>query len=402
MPYRIYLGPESRLKLLYSFPNSPNGSWSLATTILHWFNLTLSRDGLAALGARAAVQVEGPDSSPNYYLELDGPPRAAMQFPGYGARLPQFLNHGWDALNNVIPQLEASGKWDPDPDPEPPPYRPWRFFLPFGMAMLNQRSLQFFHYPPIRLLEEFQDYLYDPVPFRWNELLQANGVTNPADWPLYSTVMDATPIAAEDDQGSKQSTKGDPTFGLIPIQFFPDYQRAQVQLLLNTASSNEYFTIPIVVYGSHPNQIFSKLYGVPPMSAATASIIPGKKTAVLGTRHPYAFYAEAQGFETVGSGKIIPANCKKAQSMMVQDLAAARWQKLMADDPSRDPQQTFDEAQKYWNDPARAAEICALVQHEGSLLYPDPSKSLDFKFALSMSDAAAFCAAHNNDPCAAP
>ena len=83
-----------------------------------------------------------------------------------------------------------------------PPYAPRRFFLPLGMAMLNQKALLFFHYPPIRLLDTNQDYLNDPVPVRCEELLTANGVAA-ADLPLFNTVMDATPIGAEDDQGSK-------------------------------------------------------------------------------------------------------------------------------------------------------------------------------------------------------
>jgi hypothetical protein len=400
----IYLGRENRLALLYSYPNAPNGSWSLATTILHWFNLTLQRDGIAALGARASVRVEGPDDSPSYFLDLDGPPAAAASFHEYGKRLPQFLENGWDALNTVVPRIKADGKWDPDPDPEPPPYRPWRFFLPHGMAMVNQRSLQFFHYPPIRLLETFQDYLYDPVPFRWNELLAANGVTHAADLPLYSTVVDATPIAAEDDQGSKTSTKGDPEWGLIPIQYFANYQKAQVELLLNPAANSDYYTIPMVVYGGHPKSIFNQLYNVKlgVNVATTADIIPGEKTAVLGANHPYLFYwaAQSQGTNVdVGSGQILPQNCANAVKLMTQDLIVARWQKVMSDDPSQDPQAVLADATRHWSDPARAAEICALVQHEGSLLYPDP-RSLDFHFRLTMAQASDFCKAGNNDPCA--
>ena len=107
--------------------------------------------------------------------------------------------------------------------------------------MLNQRAVLFFHYPPIRLLDTNQDYLDDPVPVRCEELLTANGASN-ADLPLFNTVMDATPIGAEDDQGSKKA--GDKHWGLIPIQDFPDYQRAQVELLLNLSEHADY-TVPI-------------------------------------------------------------------------------------------------------------------------------------------------------------
>src|SRR5205823_1550959 len=111
-------------------------------------------------------------------------------------------------------------KWDPQG-------AGWRFFLPLGMPLLNQRSLQFFHYPPIRLLETMQDYLNDPVPVRWEELLAANGVAAEAERPLYEAVVDATPIAAPDDQGTQTLPDGT-TVHLIPIDYFHEYQKAQV------------------------------------------------------------------------------------------------------------------------------------------------------------------------------
>ncbi len=61
------------------------------------------------------------------------------------------------------------------------------------------------------------------------------------------------------------------------------------------------------------------------------------KTPVLGVNHPYRFYAQAQiddddpdtGY--VGSGKIVPKNCEGVVQLMKKDLAAARWQVLMAE-----------------------------------------------------------------------
>jgi hypothetical protein len=389
--YSISLGSADRLTLLFSYPNDPNSSETLADTILHWLSQTLQRDGLTERGASAAVRVEGT----SYFLDLDGPPLVAERFPEYFKRLPQLLSNGWDALTNIVPRLQAEGKWDPEKTGQ------WRFFLPLGLAMLSQRSLQFFHYPPIRLLNAMRDYLKDPVPDRWAELLEANGVASDAEAWLYETVVDATPIAAPDDQGSKKA--GDPHWGLIPIQYFTQYQRAQVNLLLNTAPNTDDHTIPIVVYGNHPNDVFSQLYGVRlgVNVATTAKIIPGKTTAVLGANHPYRFYATAQigNRSNVGSGKILPKNCQDAVSIMAQDLIVARWQKVMADDPSRDPQAVLSECTKYWHDSKRAAQICALVQHQGSLCYPDP-KSLNFQFNLSLDQAAAFCKKNKNDPCA--
>jgi hypothetical protein len=184
MTVRILLGSEQRVSNLYSFPNSPTCPWTLAETVKHWFDMSLERDGLAAKGARATVA----KTPKGCELTIIGPPGIESQLEAYAVRLPQFLENGSAALNTTIPKIKKAKRRDPSPDGPTPPYLPWRFFLPHGMAMLNQKALLFFHYPPIRLLETNQDYLDDPVPVRCYELLTANGVKD-TDLPLFNTVM---------------------------------------------------------------------------------------------------------------------------------------------------------------------------------------------------------------------
>src|SRR5436190_24364465 len=102
----IPLGSVDRLARLYSYPNLPTGAESLPTTILHWFNQTLKRDGLH--GAKAHVRVTGD----NFFLDLDGPADAQKAFPIYADRLPKLLDNGWQALTTIIPDLVAKGLWD--------------------------------------------------------------------------------------------------------------------------------------------------------------------------------------------------------------------------------------------------------------------------------------------------
>ena len=403
--YRIQIGKGDLLTQLFSFPNAATVSDTLAATVLYWFRQTLGNDGI---DARASIEA---NASNDYTLTLDADDALAPKLALYADRVPKFLANGRDAIAGSVSQIRADGKWDPISTDPPPSYRPWRFFMPLGMAMVNQKSVQFFHYPPIRLLEQTRNYLEDPVPARCFELLQANGV--PAgDLPLYNTVVDGAPIAAEDNQGSMQQYKGkavgDPTWGLIPINYFNAYQKAQVELLLNPVGSA--YTVPIVVYGAHPRQIFAKLYnidlGKPTKGSwqfvptpAIAEIIPGRKTPVLSANHPYNFYAEAQGFDTVGSGQFLSADrCKSATDILRGDLSVARWQQTMAQDPSLPPADVFNSCTSYWNDPARAGEVCALVRHEASLKYSDPV-TLAYSFALPLPDAAALCAKTANDPC---
>lgn len=402
-PLIIPLGSIDRVTQLFSYPNDPASSESLAHTVVHWFSQTLKNDGVNVM---AAVEVD----TEGFSLVLDGPDVRSAACSRYADRLPGFLLNG-DAALQTVAQIKADGKWDPSPDGPTPPYRPWRFFLPLGMPMVNQRSLQFFHYPPIRLLEQTRDYLDDPVPVRCFELLEANGVA-PGDLPLYNTVVDGAPIAAEDDQGSKKG--GDPDFGWMPIQYFAAYQKAQVQLLLNPAPGHEGFTVPIVVYGAHPRQVFQKLFNVNLGAsvnrrfvphADVVEILPGLKTPVVGANHPYMFYAQAQisptpGGSSVGSGHYASAGaCQGSTGIMRGDLAISRWQKVMADDPSQSPMDVLNACTAYWNDPAQAAQVCALARHQASLFYSDPV-SLAFRYNTSLTDAAAFCSTSNNNPCA--
>jgi hypothetical protein len=398
--HSIPLGPADRLVRLYSYPNKPGSTEVLADTILHWFNQTLVRDGLASQGANASVRCEGSA----YFLDLNGPPALEGDFATYAQRLPQFLENGWQALGVVDKLKKPSAKpKEPWPDWLDPPaenklWDPrnsgrWRYFLPLGMAMVHQKSLQFFHYPPIRLLDQMRDYQDDPVPVRLVELLKANGAPSDEEAWLNSVVMDGAPIAAPDDQGTiyfpgpYDPTK--PPVHLIPIDHFEEYQRAQTELLLNVSSVNEKYTVPIIVYGTPARETFGRLYmkgkKVSDSRAATVEVIKGKKTAVFGSGHPYAFFAQAQA--EVGSGSILPENWPTAVETMYTDLVVSRWQVEMSKDPTQDPNSVLEKCRAYWQADKQQATLHQLVLHQGSLFYPDPT-SLEFTFKLSMEDVA--------------
>ncbi|NTS77826.1 hypothetical protein HR060_13280 [Catenovulum sp. SM1970] len=407
----IPLGKEEQLIQLYSFPNIPGSKETLSETILHWFKQTLERDGFASKDnpATAEINVNGDD----YTLVITGPDA----IEGYKERLPKFHEDGLKALKVIEALKHETRTWPkgltiPTEDKvwDPQNTGQWRFFMSLGMAMLNQKALNFFHYPPIRLLDPMRDYLNDPVPVRLIELMAANGLTEKEDAWLYSTVMDGAPIAAPDNQGTQYIGEypNQTAVHLIPINAFHDYQRSQVELLLNTSQLNEAYTVPIVVYGSPACDAFSELYLAPddrlkPLQTRTVEIIKGKKTAVIGSSHPYRFYAQAQISDNteVGLGHILPGKCEGATKSMVDDLIVVRWQLTMAQDPTKDPETALKECKDYWQqrDADRDHKLCTLVQHQGSLYYSSPT-SLDFTFNKDMDEASAFCSAENNDPCA--
>ncbi len=407
----IPLGSSEQLTQLYSFPNIPGSGDTLSETILYWFRQTLKRDGFIEGDNKSIADIRVDDD--NYILEISGPD--AIQ--GYVTRLPEFLADGLAALG-VIEKLKSETTtwpkeleiptdnkvWDPQNTGQ------WRFFLSLGMAMLNQQALNFFHYPPSRLLNPMRDYLDDPVPVRLIELMEANGLATEQQAWLFSTVMDGAPIAAPDNQGTQYIGQypNQQSVHLIPINSFHQYQRAQVKLLLNTSAVNSNYTIPIVVYGTPACDVFATLYlekgdSLKPLQTKIVEIIPGKTTAVIGSSHPYRFYAQAQISDTtdVGLGYILPDKCQAVTKSMVDDLTVVRWQLLMAKDPTQDPRAVLDDCKSYWHnrDGARNHTLCSLVQHQGSLYYSSP-ESLEFTFKKSMQQAGDFCLVHDNNPCA--
>lgn len=379
----IDLGMEAELIELYSWPNIKGSKESLKSTILHWFNQTLKNDGYCGdKAATASIVVK----SKFYALHLTGP----KSLKGYQDHLPKFLNHGRAALKRIVEiqaedakraeKAKAKGAKPPKKHWDPRGVGDWRFFLPLGLPLINQRSVQFFHYPPIRLLETNRDYLDDPVPKRWEELLVANGI-KPENVALYEAVMDSVPVGASDEEGS---AKG----GGMPINDFVDYQKSQVELLLGEPNSDG-FTMPIVVYGANPRKRFWMSYKKGfPESVQTANtwgikdpqrvqIRDGCTTSVLAMNHPYSFFMDIQskkgddfipgvtGFWQAGAGK------------MLESLVAARWQKQMAATPSQDPIAVYKDCQAYWGTlddkyvpaakPQQREAAAALILHQGSL-----------------------------------
>jgi hypothetical protein len=381
----VSLGDADRLTQLYSCPNVPGSGATLSDTILHWFQQTLDRDGYVAQGVSASARQDGSSLVLDISAAGDLPPGVTT----YQTRLPSFLANGAAALFTDIPAIKTAGLWDPTSDG-------WRFMLPLGMAMVNPLGLQLFHYPPMNLLNPSQDYLNDAVPARWTELLEMNGAVDLGVQQRLNVVIDSAPIAASDDQGTNIS----PT--VTPTDFFKNYQLAQLTTLLTPSALSPAYSIPLMVYGAPARGVFSELFGVSLAvnQAATVEIVSGLTTPVLAANHPYYFYAQAQGFKTVGSGKLLPANCAGAQKIMVQDLIAAGWQLSMAFDPTQDPASVLKTYTTLWTDPSFAAIVCTLVQHQASLFYPTGNPAT-FTFQLSIEAAAEFCLAHNSNPCAA-
>ena len=375
----IPLGRADRLATVFSYPNRPGDPEPLAATILHWLGQTLVRDGLKA--SMAEVDVEGGD----YVLQLDGPSEGENR--AYAQRIPELVRIGSEVASGPVQQLKSRQVWCTDgklrPLWDPNATGLWRFFLTLGVGLVNHRTLQFFHYPPARLLDPLRDSMQDPVTLRCKDLLIANGV-KPDETKHYETRVNSTPIAAPDDQGTApKDPAADPMVGgLIPIGYFRKFEGEMIRNLLTPHATAKGHTIPMTAYGSEPRQQLGGL-SLRPDKAVVVELLPGLKTAVLGSNHPYRFYAEAQGGSTVGSGTMLPGKDAICTELQQDDLAVVRWQVQMAKDPSQDPWRVIREAQDFWKAKAQQDRVAALVRRHGSLQYDDPA-GFRFRFLLRL------------------
>lgn len=389
---------DDELKIVYSYPNIPRSREPLEDTILHWFGQTLERDGLCR--DMATIVKKGG----KMVIRLDGPTK--QENARYAKRLPGLLQIGLEAHERIEKVVKPNGKWDPTKTKD------WRFFLTLGVGIANFRTLQFFHYPPARLLNPLRDSMQDPVTVRCRDLLQANGVVYDREnnqrneTRLYETRINSTPIAAPDDQGSPQppyrkGVKPDPiSRGYIPVEYFTDFQMKMIQLFLHPHPTVDGYTIPMIVYGRNPRrQLAGQWMG--PDCAAVLQMLPAVKgswqpsvdgdnylkTPVLGSNHPYLFYAKAQIDKKrkweVGSAHLVPENVDACVSVMQDDLAVTYWQVKMAENPAQDPWAVVKVGRDFWKQPEQLLDVCALIWRQASLRYaPDDPLGNHFTFDI--------------------
>lgn len=389
----ILIGTVDEATILFTYPNN-SSEQSLEHTIEHWFSQTLKRDFLDTL-ISCTVEFEGSF----VFLQLKGTTDVAKKgIEAYADILPKFLAAGLKAHNEVIPKIIKEEKWDPRD-------KNWRFFMPLGLSMVNNKALHFFHYPPQKMLE-LQNYLDDPVPHRIENLMTECGVSDRDHAQAYECIVDGAPIAAPDDEGSAQSK--DPDWGNIPIQYFEEYQKEMVTALLKPHPKHKGYTIPIVVFGSHPRKIFAKQFidgqdnlGV--NEVHVIEILKGWKTPIIGSNHPYRFYAQAQKnqldkYRKVGNGRLNMDACKNGlPDVMRDDLITTDWTLKMVDDPLN-PETLLAKVREFWHGSDGANTLCALTRSQSTLFYTDEEEIL-FKFVLNMPAARAECEKHGNKTC---
>ena len=322
------LGTEADLTPLYPFkpPSIP-----LEDFIGLCLNQTLQRDGLYGAWAQvwwSAGNVEVVITSPD--PDVDVTPYVTV-YPQWLAAVSTALT----AYNAVYAKISP-------PPPAPPDPAGIAFLAPFGLAMLNTRSVQLLHYPPTETLS-FVDYLYSPTNRRWESLLVFNGSAGSQN-TLLETITDLIPVAA--NGGSSGSTAIGPF-----ASAFGQYVPQMLNVFLRPSPGGK-ATQPVVGYGG------------PVMSYLQSTYKPVDISPVTG--HPTATLAPLSLFlqQFMQKGPLTPVLCANHPSkfmyypsqnpptdytlILQQDLTAARWQVQMAQNPDADPVATLGNAWNYW------------------------------------------------------
>jgi hypothetical protein len=339
----VDLGDAATVTSLFSYPNSDKPQ-TLAQTVQLYLQQSTQRDTLAGTG----VAVGGDTGGYTATFSGSGVP------DDYGDRLSQFLRIGSEGVAAQA-RMQQDGKWDS---------KDWRLFLPLGLAMADQKSVQLLHFPPDTSLTQ-QDYLDSATSRRWESLLELNGASK-AEVALYERIVDIAPIAAPASAGNSLAA----AYG-----YFRDYAFDMLSYSVQPRPAPAK-PLPVVAYGSPVRQwVQDNLKAKLPV-LGTAYVQVGQTASVpfLGANHPsYIWYAAKQS-RTL------------ALRTMRDDLASACWQVKTAADPGLDIKQAVSQCAAYWDQ--RDEQVCELTEIQAYEKTPEEARQICAKSAKGRLRAA--------------
>jgi len=382
----------------YSLPlNSvnlyPDASWlpstyqpyfpDLEKTIQNFTQQSVDRSGLT--NTVVSVQIGG---TGNPQVTLTGTDLNAMQ--AFAAVQQAFLdeNHAARGLSGVQKCQQTIGCWNPNPNAQ----YPWTFFLPLGMAMVNQAVVNFMNYPPAVSLEG-RDYLANNTMRRWTGVLEAVGITNPV---LYETIVDGRPIAAAGTGQSDYLPDIDTYFNS------PGKEYVTPMLSLLVASSNATYSKAVVILGAPAGDVWAKIIGAssvkPGNVGTTTAISSGKNTNWVAGNHPnVTSYQCCPGDTSPGCQA---SDSYSASTSLIPDekidLMVACIEKGLGENISADVNKLKAECKAEWNSnklsSANQKTLCIRAR-------------LDYSWngignCKTTAEALAFCKQHNDNACA--
>ena len=309
----IDLGPKDHVAVFFSTTDD-----AVLTTVGHYLTQTLTRDGYAAsdLGA-VTLSADG-----HVVATIKGEAGLRTQ-----AAFQWFLPAGQKALY-ATDAIKKAGGWQST----------WSFFLPLGLAMSRNVSVELLHFPPDYSLTS-QDYLNSTTTDRWASLLVINSADKDQT-PRYQAITDIDPIAAPANAGD-----------VFPKGPYDPYIADMLDHWATAGGQGK----PVVAFGAPVQKYVNALFktDLKEGDAARVTLPNGVKIPLFVTEHPSAIYYEARYPDK-------SENFKGGMTAMNQNLTAACWQVTMAGHPAQDPVTVGQSCKAYWA--SQFLPVCELLE----------------------------------------
>jgi hypothetical protein len=388
------LGAAVDLEQLFPEPKyaNPNlGFRDYCDVIAHYTHNSTMTDGLLT----TSVDVRHVDG--NYVVHLDGNDDQATLDQFAARHVEIFSSRAAMKAVRGKQLMEGLGVWNPM-EGFPVNHNPndgkckWHLFPPLGLSIVNQQAILLMHYPPWAVLEQ-ATFGNAMTWARWNDVLIASGM--PADQTMRcQTIVDVNPIAAP---GSGQSEYPNDYFPIMMASAFfdggpdRDYIRSMLDLYLNPPHNEDNdFTLPLLVCGSplydpqapgwfrtaYKDILPVNANGTPTTNVLQAGRFRVKSDSAKETPYMVANHMIAAG--VTGACTNDPTQIPDIRLYEAQDLTAATFLKLLADNPKLTAEEAKAQAATRWfgnpegtptpgvgpnpADPNDKLVICALAQ----------------------------------------
>jgi hypothetical protein len=390
--HRYLLGPADALEQLFPAPKWADPSLGFkdyGDVIRHYTMNSLKADGIDGIGDVRVLRELG-----DYFVSIDhdASTETIRRFAERHARI-----FDKDVAQRAIRGMELLmelGVWNPMEgyhvnNNAHDGTSKWTLFPPLGLNVIGQKGMLLLHYPPWAVLQmgTFDNAM---TMKRWSTLLTVAGIP-PAEISRYKTFIDVNPIAAP---GSGESEYPNDYFPIMMASGFfhgspeRDYIRAMLELYLEPPGWPEDcpYTLPLLICGSplydpqapgwfrvtYTDILPQDKDGIPQVNVLQVGkfrIRPDSKRET-----PYLIGNHMIAAGVTGMCTDDPAKMPDIRLYEAQDMVAATFLKLYADDPNLDPYEAKKQACMKWfgnpdgegapspPDPIDANLLCALAQ----------------------------------------
>ena len=239
----------------------------------------------------------------------------------------------------------------------------WTLFPPLGLNVQGQKGLLLMHYPPwaIVQLATFDNAI---TMNRWEQLLICAGICK-EDVGYFKTIIDVNPIAAP---GSGESEYPNDYFPIMMASGFfdgpsdRDYIRSMLELYLSPPSlpENSKYTLPLLICGSPlydpqaPGWFRVAYTDILPKDKDDIPLVDVMQTGTFRIRPdskketPYLICNHMIAAGVTGRCTGHPDKIPDILQYEAQDMVAATFLKLYAENPNITPEDAKAQASKKW------------------------------------------------------